>query len=430
MDYNVMAVREARNEDEFDMLAEAFDNITISDGEEEECEGEELEESSEEENENAPTEADAEKLKLARQLKASNVARRTTEDHKRHRRDVPFKIKKFACKLHELGKSFVEIQSAVFFRSHCTTLLDGNAQLLRWVKSTLGKAVTSARRRGSGAGRKPVDCELDKHLSIEMRAKHRRVTSVAIVAAAEAHAGHAVSRSWIRRWRHRHQVVRRAKTNSPEDLCTKFDSFLNYVTQVHEKHKISVVINFDEIPVSYSGKMSDPGTYDLRGTADVLIAAKEAHIKRFATLISCLGIWRNNVAQLTISPAIIFIGPTPRTPTSNPNGLLINYRETGVATSTCERATSRTSSMNCRSRELQKVKHWSFSTRQSRTSRNACCVCYECLHVAVIPQGCTQFLQAIDVMYAAACKRIIYNQCLQFHSQTIAAIFTSTPFLL
>ena len=209
MDYNVMAVREARNEDEFDMLAEAFDNITISDGEEEECEGEELEESSEEENENAPTEADAEKLKLARQLKASNVARRTTEDHKRHRRDVPFKIKKIACKLHELGKSFVEIQSAVFFRSHCTTLLDGNAQLLRWVKSTLGKAVTSARRRGSGAGRKPVDCELDKHLFewfIEMRAKHRRVTSVAIVAAAEAHAGHAVSRSWIRRWRHRHQV--------------------------------------------------------------------------------------------------------------------------------------------------------------------------------------------------------------------------------
>lgn len=191
------------------------------------------------------------------------------------------------------------------------------------------------------------------------------------------------------------------KTLLSEALRTeRLQSFYTFLWKAPKEH--TIILNYDEIPASFSGLLRNAGTLEHRGTENVMVALDDKHFKRMGTLVASLAVKKEGDALATqvIKPALILKQNRLKF-VSNPNNLLVTGSPTGMITSDYMKDHFIPNLL----RQLQVIGGKTLVVMDSasahlspsvlRAFRTGGC------HCAVIPGGLTMFIQAIDISFAA-----------------------------
>ena len=235
----------------------------------------------------------SEELKALRALQSKAVARTRDAAGKRHRQGIPGKWKKLAKKLRGEGKTFTEVQQKVYEQSCGKAFISTRHQLTAWCAKDY--------ERGTGCGsrvraKKPQNALSTQLLAWFKAQRDNRVTvSITMLKrkAASLNAGGVDLPRWfISRWRVQNCVVMRSiqrrTTKSPEQLRALIQSFHSYVYGARLARRIGIFVNFDEIPMSFSGSMHGGETLEFRGTTDILSSTDVSWDKRCGSFIPIL----------------------------------------------------------------------------------------------------------------------------------------------
>ena len=403
-------------EENLKVLEEAMEQMCIdftTDSSESESSSNEEEEEKEEETQ-PPSEARQAQLLLQYQatmkLLANSQPLRRSSCGKRLRLDVPASIKRLAVRLLSDNVPFGLISQTIFLKTDGRVVLRQRRQLEEW-----RQAAESLDNRKSfrqhGAGRKPTKPELDAELLAWLtcrRARHELVSVSSLRLEAARINGAEVSRSWLTRWRRRHHVVLRAVQRmmiSPERITSCAQKFHEHVLRL--SLGCEVVINFDEIPLSFCGLMSCKRTLDFEGTQDVIVAEDPAHYKRKASFIACIACKRSG-EPVQVPAAVLLKESCAKlpVPVHAHMSTLIRHNRSGVIDTTFFVQHFIPFLRGALSSFVPAQVLVVFDSARGHISA----VSLRALHavgwkICVIPGGMTQFLQAVDVWYASQFRR-------------------------
>lgn len=237
--------------------------------------------------------------------------------------------------------------------------------------------------------------------------------------------GVAPPRYYLCRWRFRHNIVPKSihrKTMRPaQEIVDKLHKFHNFVQDAHERAKVFVIINTDQIPMSFCGSMNISSTLDVSGSRNVMVASDPAWERRCASFMPCLAVVRNGNEWVceNIKGAIL-LRRTAKKKWSFPNthGWLIEENCTGVVNGAftsqqfIPHITRQIDTMKMQGKIPQEAEvcMMVLDSASGHLTDAVQVACSEAKIVrAVIPGGLTMFEQAIDVVYAALFRNYYFE---------------------
>ncbi len=265
----------------------------------------------------------------------------------------------------------------------------------------------SKRKRMQGAGRKPSDTEMEDNLFdwvVELRDRHLRVSRQMTRTQAKALSGNdefKASRGWLDRFMKRHSLSLRRKTTVcqtvPSDSIPKLVSFILHLRSLRIRHQYATncIYAMDETPCW----MDMPSSTTIAPTGSRSVALKTSgHEKdHFSVVLSA------RADGTKLKPFIVFKGKGTRLIKALQQipGVVVRFSANGWLNDTLTIEYLRTiiGSFSFSKRLLVWDAyrcHTSVSTRAEMTKLK--------LHTAVVPGGCTRFIQAPDVVWNSSFK--------------------------
>lgn len=164
----------------------------------------------------------------------------------------------------------------------------------------------------------------------------------------------------------------------------------------------TIVLNYDEIPASFAGLLSNVHTLEHGGSANVMVAFNDNHFKRMGTLIASLAVRKvgDVYEPIGIKPAIILKQNTPKA-VANPHNLLVSTTPTGVINSDYMKdhfipnLQAQLQALGGKALVIMDSASAHISAPVLKAFHKGGC------HCAVIPGGLTMFVQSIDVALAS-----------------------------
>ena len=359
-------------------------------------------------------------LKILRALQVKSLPRTVDVAGKRHRKGIAGKWKKLAKRLRGEGKSFTEVQREVYEKSSGVVFVSTRHQLHTWCAKEYQRGTGSCSRV---RGKKPQNA-LSTELLAWFKAQRENRVAVSVTmlkrkAASLNVGGDDLPRCFVSRWRARNCIVMRSiqrrTTKSPEQLRALIQSFHSYVYSARLQRSIRIFVNFDEIPVSFSGSMHGGGTLEFRGTTDVLSSTDTNWDKRCGSFIPILVVVQRSIGfDVVRVPSCFLLRRSAKKMWRllNPQKWLIEQTDSGVVTThfisevMLPWLTDILKPLRADEKDTPLLIFDSASAHHSKTSLG---VARTSFVVAVIPGGCTQFVQPVDTVYAATFRRV-YSQ--------------------
>ena len=283
-------------------------------------------------------------------------------------------------------------------------------QIRKWtqqevkLKENAGK---EKRCRLRGGGRKPLlaDDNVEEQLAewiMDQRANYIRVTRKSISLQANAIANKPdfkASRGWVDKFLRRFDFVMRQKTTTgqrlPEELSTKVSNFVEFCLKQRIKHALQpeYIGNMDETAIW--ADMPGTNSIDVKGVKTVLILTTGHEKNRVTVVLGAMADGRK------LKPLIVFKGKRTPEDVKNCRGVIIEMSPNGW--------------MQMANTEVGLKKCWgalAFGKRMLVWDSFKCHVADETRStvkklntvMAVIPGGCTKFLQPADVSWNAPFK--------------------------
>ena len=287
----------------------------------------------------------------------------------------------------------------------------------------LKKKKKSTRKRLSGAGRKPKDVEMEEELFqwiVELRSRHLRVSRSMIRLQAKKLSSDdefKASRGWLQRFMNRHDLSLRRKTtvsqSVPSDVIPKLVSFILHLRSLQARHVYPTdsIFAMDEtacwmdmpgdttiartgcrsVPLKTSGHEKDHFT--------VILTAKASGTK-LKPYVVFKGKGTRLIKTLQVIPGIVVRFSSNGWMNDN---LTIDYLHSILGTFSFTKRLLVWDAYRC---------HTSVSTRAETAKLR--------VHTAIVPGGCTKFIQAADVVWNASFKahlRSMYDTWLADETQ-------------
>lgn len=246
---------------------------------------------------------------------------------------------------HLLGDAawFSKLQRKLFMETQGRLVLQTRSQLTSWLstvdQSTRGDGKRK-RLRGQGPSNDGISAALFEWYS-GLRRDNHRVTVAATKRKAEALTGGPVARYWFYRWCMRNDVVlrkiQRRSQHSLETIRSYCQSFHQYLYRIRSEQNVTILINLDEVPFSFSGGLKSGTTLCQRGATDVITSEDPKWDKRCASFVAIIGVIKRGAQweNLPLKCAVL-LRRTAKKPwlIQNPHRWLITESPSGVVTGT------------------------------------------------------------------------------------------------
>ena len=279
----------------------------------------------------------------------------------------------------------------------------------------------SKRRRLDGAGRKPNDVEMEEELFewiVELRSRHLRVSRRMIQLQAKtlsSDENFKASRGWLDRFMKRHSLALRRKTTIsqavPSDVIPKLVNYILHIRSLQTRHNYSTdsILAMDETACWMD--MPSDTTVATTGSRSIPLKTTGHEKDHFTVILTA----KANGTKL--KPYIVFKGKGTRLikALQQISGVIVRFSSNGWMndTLTIDYLQSIIGAFSFTKRLLiwdAYRCHTSVSTRAETNKLR--------LHTAIVPGGCTKFIQAADV---------VWNSCFKAHLRTTYDTWLADP---
>ena len=287
--------------------------------------------------------------------------------------------------------------------------------------AAMKKEKKSTRKRLDGAGRKPDNVEMEEELFgwiVELRSRHLRVSRRMIRMQAKSLTsddGFKASRGWLDRFMKRHSLSLRRKTtisqSVPSDVIPKLVSYVLHLRTMQVRHKYSTDSIFAMDKTACWMDMPSDTTVASTGSRSVPLKSTGHEKDHFTVVLTA----KANGTKL--KPFIVFKGKGTRLikDLQRIPGVVVKFSSNGWMNDTLTidylHTTIGTFSFTKRLLVWDAYKcHTSLATRAETKKLG--------LHTAIVPGGCTKFIQAADV---------VWNSCFKAHMRTFYDSWLADP---
>ena len=283
------------------------------------------------------------------------------------------------------------------------------------------KEKKATRKRLDGAGRKPNDVEMEEELFewiVDLRSRHLCVSRRMIQMQAKTLStddGFKVSRGWLQRFMKRHDLSLRRKTTIsqavPSDVIPKLVSFVLHLRSLQVRHKYPTNSIFAMDETACWMDMPSDTTVATTGSHSIPLKTTGHEKDHFTVILT------TKADGTKLKPFVVFKGKGTRlikTLQQIP-GIVVRFSSNGWMndTLTIDYLHSIIGTLSFTKRLLVWDAyrcHTSVSTREETTKLQ--------LHTAIVPGGCTKFIQAADV---------VWNSCFKAHLRTLYDSWLADP---
>ena len=279
-------------------------------------------------------------------------------------------------------------------------------------KDQLKALKKATRKRLDGAGRKPDDVKMEEELFewiVDLRSRHLRVSRRMIRMQAKTLSsddGFKASRGWLQRFMKRHDLSLRRKTTVsqavPSDVIPKLISFVLHLRSLQTRHKYQASSIFAMDETACWMDMPSETTVATTGSRSIPLKTTGHEKNHFTVILTAKA---DGTKQ---KPFVVFKGKGTRlikTLQQIP-GIVVRFSDNGWMNDTLTidylHSIIGTFSFNKRLLVWDAYRcHTSISTREEMTKLR--------LDTAIVPGGCTKFIQPADV---------VWNSCFKAHLRT------------
>ena len=275
----------------------------------------------------------------------------------------------------------------------------------------LKKKGKTRRKRLKGAGRKPLDSDLEEDVFdwiINLRGRNVRVSrkmirdkARAMMTGKDPLSQFKASRGWLQLFLRRKSLSLRKKTTvcqkTPDDVIPKLVSYCMHIRKLQIAHKFSSDNIFAMDKTACYMDMPSDTTIDIRGAKSVSLKTTGHEKDHFTVILSARADGKK------LKPFIVFKGKGTRLikELSKIKGVVVKFSDNGwmndKLTAVYLQAILGTLSFGKRLLVWDAYKcHTSEATRRETSKLK--------LHTAIVPGGCTKFIQAPDVVWNASFK--------------------------
>ena len=395
---------------EYEDFSELFNAIPISDGEEEQ------------DNNMLENEPLLQQLKDKNKLVTKSRGHTKDQSGQKHKAGIKPKWKRYAKKLVGELRKFSEVQQSLWLRSRGKVFLQSPNQLKAWCSKEYGRGDQRMRAHKKKENADPTSTSLADWFS-EKRKANVRVSVAMLKRQASFLNGGDLPRWWISKWKQRYNVVYRAiqrrTTKSMEEVLKLLQRFHEFVYGARLNNVVSVYVNFDEVPFSYSGQMSGGCTLEYKGAVNVMSGEDPMWDKRSCSYIPCLCIVRRALGfeSYRLPCSILFRRTAKKKWTlANPKKWLLEESPSGVVNTQFIAKTF----LPWLNDEVKRIGMndatiLCYDSASGHKSKPSVAVAKTMFQLCVFPGGTTQFLQPVDVGYAGKLRfeyQALYHQWL------------------
>ena len=207
---------------------------------------------------------------------------------------------------------FSKLQRELYLTTRGRVFLSGRSQLQSWKRQTENSSRGDGcrkRLRGENVGEDDVGSELYRWFS-SLRAQNLRVSVATTKLKARTLKGESVTRKWFSKWKKRHSIVlrsvQRRTTKTHEQIVACIQGFHQFLYSIRLSRCIAIIINFDEIPFSFSGSMNSNSTLSERGTTNVMVSEDPNWDRRCCSFIASVAVINEELGILLCQYVVLF----------------------------------------------------------------------------------------------------------------------------